>query len=163
MQNITCTLTSNLFFSCTQVHCRIVFHWSKLIKVLQPPPFLPWNLTPVTSHSGFGFSVTQAVPENLLSVWRSPVSKGSLPKPHCHSWKRIAAGANESSSILMKYCEWNNWTRTGDYFLSYLFIKSPRDNFPGILLGFLFQEFGYRLSGIRNKKYLSVDLSEMNG
>lgn len=40
---------------------------------------------------------------------------------YSHSWKRTAGEPKDSSSVLMKHCEWNNWARSGTYF----FIKTP--------------------------------------
>lgn len=110
-------------------------------KALKPPPSSHWNLTPVTSHGGFGFSVSQAVPEHPLSVWTSSASEGSLPEPHCSiaTAGNVLLESQKTASVLMKRCEWNNWARTGDYFLSHLFIKTPlRDSLSWILLDFLF-------------------------
>lgn len=66
-------------------------------KALLSPPSPHWNLTPVTSHGGFGFS--QAASEHQLSVWTSTVSEGSIPELYSHSWKSIAGDSKDSSPV----------------------------------------------------------------
>lgn len=89
IRSVTCTPSLRLLFFVvfhTQVHLRSVSHWSKVQKGKAAPPPPPsslyWNLTPVTSHGGLGFS--RAVPAHPAQcVNKLSLRRISLPKPHC--------------------------------------------------------------------------------
>lgn len=142
-----------------QVHYKIVAHWL-VFKKVRPRSLLPlsteiWHQW----HHMVGLASPRQ-PLNTRSVCEQALPLKDLsPKPHCS----IATAGNvslgepkDSSSGLMKRCEWNNWAGTGDYFCLSLFFIRRRSGiiFHGYCWSFFSRIWIHSLSGVRNKKNL---------